>query len=168
MSELKIVYRPLADIHPYARNPRNNEEAVKAVAASIQAFGFLVPIILDTEENREIVAGDTRYKAAQMLRLSEVPTVLADDLTEDQIKAYRLADNRVAEIAIWDLPLLDEAMEEIGDAFDMGEFGFNLGITGDVYEPNDTSKEIDAEAFGDEAFEYQCPECGFMFNEYDS
>lgn len=168
MSELKIVYRPLADIHPYARNPRNNEEAVKAVAASIQAFGFLVPIILDTEENREIVAGDTRYKAAQMLHLSEVPTVLADDLTEDQIKAYRLADNRVAEIAIWDLPLLDEAMEEIGDAFDMGEFGFNLGITGDVYEPNDTSKEIDAEAFGDEAFEYQCPECGFMFNEYDS
>ena len=167
MSELKIVYRPLSEIHPYARNPRNNEAAVKAVAASIQAFGFLVPIILDTEENREIVAGDTRYKAAQMLHLSEVPTVLADDLTEDQIKAYRLADNRVAEIAIWDLPLLDEAMEEIGDAFDMGEFGFDLGV-GDVYEPNDTSKEIDAEAFGDETFEYQCPECGFMFNEYDN
>ena len=165
MSELKIVYRPLSEIHPYERNPRNNEEAVKAVAASIQAFGFLVPIILDNEESRIIVAGHTRYKAAALLHLQEVPTVLADDLSEEQIKAYRLADNRVAEIAIWDLPLLGEAMEEIGDAFDMGEFGFDLGV-GDVYEPNDTSKEIDAGAFDDETFEYQCPECGFMFNEY--
>ena len=166
MSEMKIVYRSLNEIHPYERNPRNTEPAVKAVAASIQAFGFLVPIILDSEENKTIVAGHTRYLAAQRLNLSEVPTVLADTLTPDQIRAYRLADNRVAEIAVWDLPLLDEAMDDIGDAFDMGEFGFDLG-GGDVYDPKDTSKELDAGAFDDEAFDYQCPECGFMFNEYE-
>lgn len=166
MSEMKIVYRPLTELHPYERNPRNTEPAVKAVAASIQAFGFLVPIILDSEETKTIVAGHTRYYAAQMLHLKEVPTVLADDLTEEQIRAYRLVDNRVAEIAVWDLPLLDEAMADIGDTFDMSEFGFDLGV-GDVFDPKDTSKEIDAEAFDDDTFEYQCPECGFMFNEYE-
>lgn len=167
MSELQIVYRPLSDIKPYERNPRKNDKAVDAVAASIQAFGFLVPIILDGEETRVIVAGDTRYRAAQKLHLAEVPTVLADDLTGEQIKAYRLVDNKVAELAIWDLPLLDEALEEIGDTFNMGEFGFDMGV-GDVYdEPKDTSKEIDADAFGDDAFDYECPECGFRFNEYE-
>ncbi|MBQ9211101.1 MAG: ParB N-terminal domain-containing protein [Clostridia bacterium] len=166
MSELKIVYRSLADIKPYERNPRKNDNAVDAVAASIQAFGFLVPIILDSEETRVIVAGHTRYRAALKLHLDEVPTVLADDLTEDQIKAYRLVDNKVAELALWDLPLMNEALDEVGGLFDMSEFGFDLGV-GDVFEPKDTSKEIDADSFGDDAFEYECPDCGFRFNEYE-
>lgn len=166
MSAMKIVYRPLTELHPYERNPRNTEPAVKAVAASIQAFGFLVPIILDSEEQKTIVAGHTRYFAAQRLHLAEVPTVLADDLTPDQIRAYRLVDNRVAEIAVWDLPLLDEAIADIGDAFDMGDFGFDP-VGHDLLEPKDTSKELDAGAFDDDTFEYQCPDCGFMFNEYE-
>lgn len=165
--ELKIVYRPLTELRPYERNPRDNAKAVDAVAASIQAFGFLVPIIIVSEQDKTIVAGHTRYLAAQRLNLTEVPTVLADGLTEDQIRAYRLVDNRTAEIAVWDLPLLDEAMQDIGDTIDMTKFGFDLGI-GDIYdEPKDTSQEIDAEAFGDDTFEYKCPECGFMFSDYE-
>ena len=164
MSDLRIVYRPLSDLRPYERNPRDNAKAVDAVAASIQAFGFLVPIIIASEQDHTIVAGHTRYLAAQRLKLAEVPTVLADGLTENQIRAFRLVDNRTAEIAVWDLPLLDEAMEDIGDTIDMAQFGF---VEGDLYEPDNTSREIDAEVFGDDAFEYQCPDCGFMFDEYE-
>ena len=166
MSELNIVYRPLTDLRPYERNPRDNAKAVDAVAASIQAFGFLVPIIIVSEQDHTIVAGHTRYLAAQRLKLTEVPTVTAEDLTENQIRAFRLADNRVAEIAVWDLPLLDEAIADIGDSMDLEQFGFDLGV-GELYEPKDTSQELDTDAFGDNTFDYQCPECGFMFNEYD-
>ena len=83
----------LSDIHPYARNPRKNDEAVKNVAASIREFGFLVPLVID--RNHEIVAGHTRYKAAKSLGMKEVPCVIADELTEEQIRAFRLADNKV-------------------------------------------------------------------------
>ena len=91
----------LSDIHPYARNPRKNDEAVKNVAASIREFGFLVPLVID--RNHEIVAGHTRYKAAKSLGMKEVPCVIADELTEDQIRAFRLADNKVSEAAQWDM-----------------------------------------------------------------
>ena len=160
---LNIVYRPLTDIRPYERNPRDNAKAVDAVAASLQQFGFLVPIVIVSERDHTIVAGHTRYLAAQKLRLTEVPTVTADGLDENQIRAFRLVDNRTAEIAVWDLPLLDEAMEDIGDTIDMAQFGFTEG---ELYEPTNTSQEIDTDAFGDDAFDYECPECGFMFNEY--
>ena len=72
----------------------------------------------------------------------------------------------MAEIAVWDLPLLDEAIADIGDSMDLEQFGFDLGV-GELYEPKDTSQELDTDAFGDNTFDYQCPECGFMFNEYD-
>ena len=94
----------LADLHPYAKNPRKNDEAVSAVAASIRQFGFLVPLVID--RNHEIVAGHTRYRAAKQLGMKEVPCVIADELTEDQIKAFRLADNKVGELASWDMDLL--------------------------------------------------------------
>ena len=101
---MDIVNRRLAEIHPYENNPRFNDEAVDAVAASIQEFGFKVPIVLDSEG--VIVAGHTRWKAALKLQLETVPCVVADDLTPEQIKAFRLADNKVAEIAYWN----EEAM----------------------------------------------------------
>ena len=82
---MNIQTFPLKDIRPYARNPRKNDEAVKGVAASIREFGFLVPLVID--RNHEIVCGHTRYKAAQSLGIKEVPCVVADELTEDQIKA---------------------------------------------------------------------------------
>jgi len=159
---MKIVYRKLDELVPYARNPRDTREAVDKVAASIQAFGFLVPIIID--KDNVIVAGHTRLLAARKLGLKEVPTTTAEDLTDDQIKAFRLVDNRVAEMAIWDLPLLTEAMEEIGDEIDMEAFGFE-NIEPEDYVVKDTGKEFDESDFEDEAFEYECPECGFHFSE---
>ena len=159
---MNIVYRPLDDLIPYTRNPRNTEKAVDKVAASIQAFGFLVPIVLD--KDNVIVAGHVRLLAARKLGLTEVPTVTADDLTEDQIRAYRLVDNRVAEMAVWDEPLLGEAMDFIGDEVDMMEFGFDMTAQ-ERNERIDTGMEFDEDDFGDEAFEYECPECGFHFSE---
>ena len=78
----------LGDIHPYARNPRKNDEAVKNVAASIREFGFLVPLVID--RNHEIVAGHTRYKAAKSLGMTEVPCVIADELTADEASEKRI------------------------------------------------------------------------------
>lgn len=112
----------ITDIHPYAKNPRRNDEAVKNVAASIREFGFLVPLVID--QNREIVAGHTRYKAAKSLGMKEVPCVVADDLTEDQIRAFRLADNKVAEAAQWDMDLLPLELADI--AMPMTDFGFEV------------------------------------------
>ncbi len=89
---------------PYAYNPRNNDDAVKYVANSIREFGFKVPVVLDL--NNVIVAGHTRIKAAQLLQLDKVPCVIADDLTDEQVKAFRLADNRVSEAASWDVAML--------------------------------------------------------------
>ncbi len=101
----------LTDIHPYAHNPRKNDEAVNAVAASIREFGFLVPLVID--RGHEIVAGHTRYRAAKALGMKEVPCVIADELTEDQIKAFRLADNKVGELATWDMDLLPLELADI-------------------------------------------------------
>ena len=111
---------PLADIHPYANNPRKNDEAVAGVAASIKRFGFLIPMVID--RNGEIICGHTRYKAAKQLELKEVPCVIADELTEDEINAFRLADNKVSEKAQWDMDLLP--VELAGIMLPMEDFGF--------------------------------------------
>ena len=111
---------PLAEIHPYANNPRKNDEAVAGVAASIKRFGFLIPMVID--RNGEIICGHTRYKAAKQLGLTEVPCVIADELTEDEIKAFRLADNKVSEKAQWDMDLLP--VELAGIMLPMEDFGF--------------------------------------------
>lgn len=113
----------LKDIKPYGKNPRKNDDAVPYVAESIKQFGFKVPIVID--KNNVIVAGHTRYKAAKKLGFKSVPCIIADDLTDEQIKAFRLADNKVSEKAEWDLDLLDSEIEEIFD-IDMTDFGFEL------------------------------------------
>ncbi len=110
------------DLKPYEKNPRKNDEAVQYVSESIKQFGFKVPIIID--KNNVIVAGHTRFKAAKKLGISEVPCIVADDLTEEQIKAFRLADNKVAEKAEWDFDLLAEEIDDLFD-FDMSVFGFD-------------------------------------------
>ena len=117
-----ISEKKLGDIRPYEKNPRKNDAAVKYVAESITQFGFKVPIVIDN--NDVIVAGHTRWKAAKKLGLETVPCVVADDLTEDQIKAFRLADNKVAEKAEWDFDLLSEELDELFD-FDMAVLGFD-------------------------------------------
>lgn len=122
---MNIINIKLSDLKPYERNPRNNKEAVDYVANSIREFGFKNPIIVD--KNNVIVAGHTRYLACKKLGIKEVPCVIADDLTDEQIKAFRLADNKVAEIATWDLDLLDEELDDILN-FDMSDFGFDVGL----------------------------------------
>lgn len=132
---MQIVMRKASELVPYERNPRNNDEAVDAVAASIKEFGFKVPIIVD--KDGVIVAGHTRLKAAKKLGLEEVPTIVADDLSPEQVKAFRLADNKTAELAGWDFDLLDDELANIAD-IDMTAFGFEEEPEdpGDVIEDN--------------------------------
>lgn len=125
---MKIINLNVKDLIPYANNPRKNDKAVKAVANSIKEFGFKVPIIID--KSNVIVAGHTRLKAALALGLTEVPCIIADDLTEDQIKAFRLADNKVGEIAEWDLDALQIELQEI--EMDMSQFEFDITLDKDV------------------------------------
>ena len=149
---MKIVNKKIDDLVPYENNPRYNDEAVEYVANSIREFGFRVPIIVD--KNNVIVAGHTRYKASIELGLKEVPCIVADDLTDEQIKAFRLADNKVSEKSGWNLELLDEELKDIID-IDMKDFGFldsdfNIDLGQDVDEVLDGNEE--------EKF-YECPYC---------
>lgn len=118
---MQIIEKKIDEIIPYINNPRHNDAAVETVAASIKEFGFKQPIVID--KDGVIVAGHTRHKAAKRLGLATVPCIMADDLTEQQIKAYRLADNKVAELATWDAELLTIELDAITE-LDMVEFGF--------------------------------------------
>ena len=118
---MQIIEMPTGDLIPYENNPRNNAPAVKAVAESIRAFGFKVPIVIDKQN--VIVCGHTRLQAALRLGLDSVPCVRADDLTEEQVKAFRLADNKTAELAEWDIDKLEQELAEL-DNWDMSAFGF--------------------------------------------
>ena len=118
---MEIVYKTLGELTPYENNPRNNDEAVQYVKNSIEKFGFKVPIVID--KDGVIVAGHTRYKASMELDLAQVPCIVADDLTEEEIRAFRLADNKTAEAATWNMGMLDEELATIG--FDMAQFGFD-------------------------------------------
>jgi ParB-like chromosome segregation protein Spo0J len=118
--EIKMI--KIEDLKPYPNNPRFNDEAVEYVANSIKEFGFKVPMIID--KNNEIVAGHTRYKASLELGLKEVPCIIADDLSEEQIKAFRLADNKVSEKSQWNFDLLEEELNDILN-IDMSEFDFD-------------------------------------------
>ena len=119
---MNIVYKKLSEITPYENNPRKNDEAVEKVANSIKEFGFKVPLVINS--GGVLITGHTRYKASQLLGLNEVPCIIADDLTEEQQKAYRLADNKVSEFADWDFNMLDKEITELD--IDMEKFGFEL------------------------------------------
>ena len=110
---MNIVYKKIDELKPYENNPRYNDDAVEYVAKSIEEFGFKVPIVID--KNGVIVAGHTRYKASLELGLEEVPCIVADDLTEEQIKAFRIVDNKVADYSIWDNVSLLKELEELED-----------------------------------------------------
>ena len=124
---MKIVEMKVADLIPYERNPRHNDEAVDYVAESIKQFGFNVPIVIDKDNT--VVCGHTRLKAAKKLKIKTVPCVVKDDLTEEEIRAYRLADNRSAEKATWDIELLDMELAEI-ETIDMTLLGFENSTGG--------------------------------------
>src|SRR5690606_21322386 len=121
---MKIEVRALSEIKPYPNNPRINDDAVDAVAASLREFGFRQPIVVDAEG--VIICGHTRYKAAQKLGLEKVPVHVAKDLTPEQIKAYRIADNQTASLAEWDYDLLPIELGELQAAnYDLGLLGFD-------------------------------------------
>lgn len=151
---MQIVYRGVEEITPYEHNPRKNDEAVDAVAASIEEFGFKVPIVID--KDGVIVAGHTRLKAAKKLGLTEVPCVVADDLTDEQVRAFRLADNKVSEFSKW---ITDKLKQEIdGISIDMTQFGVNLNEI-----PDYDGLFAEAEQKEKQAKTITCPCCGKEF-----
>lgn len=177
-ADMDIVELKTADLIPYENNPRNNENAVDGVAKSIQQFGFQVPLVV-TEDN-VIVAGHTRWLAAQKLGLKKIPCHIAKNLTEKQIKAYRLVDNKVAEASFWDWNKLDEELAAIADFpdeddfpdLDMADFGFttteNLQDISHLYDEVDATKESEdlAKDEGNKESKKQevvCPHCGQSF-----
>lgn len=111
----------IEDIKPYANNPRNNDDAVESTANSIKEFGWQQPIVVD--KNGVIIVGHTRLKAAKKLKLKQVPVIVAENLTDEQAKAYRLADNKTGELADWDVDMLGDELNDIFN-IDMQEFGF--------------------------------------------
>ena len=152
---VKVKQRKLSSITPYWRNPRDNDESVPETAASIRRFGFKVPIVVDTEG--VIVTGHTRYKAATQLGLSTVPVIVADDLSPDECKAYRLADNKVGEKSRWNgealvAELLELQQSELLETREitMEEFGF------DLIELQDEEEDSDEEPPAPD-FEYEAP-----------
>lgn len=142
---MKVLEIELDKIKPYDKNPRINGEAIKYVSNSIKEFGFKNPIILD--KNNVIIAGHTRYSACKKLKLDKAPCIIADDLTEKQARAFRLADNKTAEFAKWDEDLLNFELGELDD-FKMDDFGFDLeNILDDEQEiEEDEPPEINKEA----------------------
>lgn len=144
MNDIKITQKPIADLIPYSRNPRRNDEAVPMVMNSIKEFGFKVPIVVD--KNNIIVCGHTRFKAALKLGLETVPCIVADDLSDEQIKAFRLADNKVSEKAEWDFEILSGELDDIIN-IDMDSFGFE-SIEFEEPEEDDSEKSNERERTG--------------------
>lgn len=161
---MNIINVKLEDLKPYENNPRVNDNSVEPVAKSIKEFGFKVPIIID--KNNIIVAGHTRYKAAKKLNLSEVPCIVADDLTDEQIKAFRLADNKVGENSLWDYDLLDLELDGIAD-IDMEDFGFIKKTFDDIIIPsaNEDDEEESEPVIESKKKLHKCPECGCEFED---
>ena len=146
MDKLKIEYLSTDELIPYANNPRNNDEAVDYVVNSINAFGFKNPIVVD--KDNIVVCGHTRLKAAKKLGIKEVPCIRADDLTEEQIQAYRLADNKIAEKSSWEFSKLGQELEDLLNVdlgFELTDIGFGqfelTALTGD-YEPDGFDDEL--------------------------
>jgi DNA modification methylase len=122
--DISVELREIASIRPYERNPRLNDKAVEAVAASLREFGFRQPIVIDADG--VIIAGHTRYKAALKLGLQKIPVHIATDLTSEQAKAYRIADNKTGDIAEWDMEILPIEISELQESgFDMGILSFS-------------------------------------------
>ena len=153
---MKVVEIAVSELKPYENNPRINDLAVPQVAESIKQFGWQQPIVID--RNNVIIAGHTRYKAALRLGLETVPCKYADELTPEQVEAYRLADNKTAELATWDDEKLAEELAKCAE-FDMSAFGFEEldELEMDAY------SEVDPDDTGGGTKEIECPSCGFVF-----
>ena len=156
---MQIVEKNINGIYAYENNPRKNDEAVKFVAESIRQFGFKIPIIIDSDN--VIVCGHTRVKAAKELNMEKVPCIIADDLTQEQIKAFRLADNRVSEVSGWDFDRLEAELSilDLSD-IDMTDFGFETTEDGDLTDLFEDTRSGTTEKPPKTAI---CPHCGKEF-----
>lgn len=156
---MNIIEMSVDALIPYENNPRRNDQAVDKVALSISAFGFKVPIVIDADD--VIVTGHTRLKAAKKLGLKTVPCIRADDLTDEQIKAFRLADNKVSEFAEWDEEKLLAELEEL-ENIDMSLYGFDELEKELSQFDEDMLNELfeDAPEKEKQAKTIKCPHCG--------
>ena len=155
---------PIKKVKPYERNPRRNDNAVDAVAASIREFGFRQPIVVDRDG--VIIVGHTRLKAAKKLGMKEVPVLVADDLTEEQVKAYRLADNKTGELSGWDFSALEEELSEF-TKIGMEQFGFSQGES--VFDLLENDKNGDVMSVGNDDLVADYFDVTFVFNKmYES
>lgn len=176
--DIKVIYKSISEIVPYENNPRLNDEAIEPVVNSIKQFGFKVPIIIDS--SNVIVAGHTRLKAAKQLGMDKLPCIVVSDLTEEQIKAFRLADNKVAEFSSWDYEKLEE---ELTNIVQNGEINIDslikLGFESDLNIDNKEIEEALDDFFEDVEIEPEhnlsskskddekyiiCPKCGERIN----
>ncbi len=137
---MQIQSMKIDEVKPYPNNPRNNDDGVEAVANSIKEFGWQQPIVVD--KDNVIIVGHTRYKAAKKLGIDKVPVVVANNLSPEQVKAYRLADNKTGELTDWDMGLLDDELADIAD-IDMSDFGFDLDL-------GDNEAEVQEDDFDEE------------------
>lgn len=140
---MQVQSMKIDEVKPYPNNPRNNDDGVEAVANSIKEFGWQQPIVVD--KDNVIIVGHTRYKAAKKLGMDKVPVVVASNLSDEQVRAYRLADNKTGELTDWDMGLLDDELADIAD-IDMSNFGFDLDL-------DDDEVEVQEDDFDDEISE---------------
>lgn len=160
IKELQSV--EIAKIKPYKNNAKiHGMNQLKKLQESISEFGFLTPCLIDQEYN--LIAGHGRVEAAKALGMKEVPCVFVENLTEEQRKAYILADNKLSELAEWDLEILNKELAELSEA------GMNISLVGfelnnEITQELNEGVEITIESLGDENFKYECPECGFRFD----
>lgn len=152
---MDILELKIEELVPYENNPRINDQAVDKVAASIREFGFKVPIVID--KDNVIVAGHTRLEAAKLLGLESVPCIKADDLTDDQVREFRIIDNKTQELADWDLDIMRAELESI-TGIDMSEFGFMIEEIEDQKKKDAEKKE--KEDAKKAVKEICCPRCG--------
>lgn len=137
---MQVQSMKISEVKPYPNNPRNNDDGVEAVANSIKEFGWQQPIVVD--KDNVIIVGHTRYKVAKKLGMDKVPVVVASNLSDEQVRAYRLADNKTGELTDWDMGLLDDELADIAD-IDMSDFGFDLDL-------DDDEVEVQEDDFDDE------------------
>lgn len=140
MSKQQIIYKNVADLIPYEDNPRDNDGAVGYVIKSIEEFGFKVPIVVD--KDNIVVTGHTRLKAAKGLGLKEVPTIVAGDLSEEQVKAFRLADNKTSEFAEWDWNVLEKELAELEFEFGSEKLE-SMGFEFERIDPDDFGTDFE-------------------------
>lgn len=148
---MDIIFKKISELKKYENNPRDNSEAIKEVADSIKKFGFRVPIIIDADNT--IICGHTRYEACRYLKINEVPCIMVNDLSEEQVKAFRLADNKVSEFSLWDYEKLKAEIEGNSYLMELSSLD-ELDITNDDFvKDTEITKEKKIKVC-------KCPKCG--------